>query len=203
MHKVLDKFLVAVLWRDNTCLQKFKHKFKIVFNRKKAFNLYRTSIGKINVHEHKQMQVHVCVNLPVNFHGNVNVSSRSIIHPVFFLPCLPGTLLRAESCQLSALVPWLPMCSAASTSCLQEGQSTATFFHFLWCLWYFRAADHSRPVAMADCCPSPCWPHTIVQQSTGILKPLVECMMLRELPKAKGYIWLYILSRDLIRTVYN
>ena len=37
-------------------------------------------------------------------------------------------------------------------------------------------ADHFQPVAMADCCycPGPCWPHKIVQQSTGPLRPLVD-----------------------------
>ena len=36
-------------------------------------------------------------------------------------------------------------------------------------------ADHSRPVAMADCCycHGPCWPHKIVQQSTGPLRQQV------------------------------
>ena len=31
-----------------------------------------------------------------------------------------------------------------------------------------RVADHSLPVAMADCCycPDPCWPHKIVQYNT-------------------------------------
>ena len=40
----------------------------------------------------------------------------------------------------------------------------------------FRVADHSRPVAMADCCycPGPCWPHKIVQQSTSPPRPLVD-----------------------------
>ena len=38
----------------------------------------------------------------------------------------------------------------------------------------FRMADHSRPVAMADCCCSgPCWPHKIVKQSTSPLRPLI------------------------------
>jgi hypothetical protein len=39
----------------------------------------------------------------------------------------------------------------------------------------FRVAEHSRPVAMADCCycPGPCWPHKIVKQSISPLRPLV------------------------------
>ena len=69
-----------------------------------------------------------------------------------------------------------PVSSAASTSCLQEDPTSTTFFHFLCCSLCFRVADYSRPVAMTDCCccPSPCWPHKIVQQSTGFLRPLVN-----------------------------
>ena len=72
-----------------------------------------------------------------------------------------------------------PVFSAASTSCLQEGPTPNPFFHFLCCSWCFKVADYSRPVAMTDCCccPSPYWPHKIVQQSTGLLKPLIECMV--------------------------
>ena len=49
----------------------------------------------------------------------------------------------------------------------------------------FRVTDHSRPVAMADWCycPGPCWPHKIVQQSTGPIRPLVDsrvCTLLTE-----------------------
>ena len=70
-----------------------------------------------------------------------------------------------------------PLSSAASTSCLQEGPTLTPFFHFLCCSWCGRVADYSRPVAMTDCCccPSPFWPHKIVHQSTGLLKPLIEC----------------------------
>ena len=73
-----------------------------------------------------------------------------------------------------------PVSSAASTSCLQEGPTSTPFFHFLCCSWCFIVADYSRPVAMTDCCccPSPYWPHKIVQQSTCLLKPLIECMAL-------------------------
>ena len=41
--------------------------------------------------------VHVHVNLHVNLHDNVkvNASSLSFTHPIPFLPCLLGTLLRA------------------------------------------------------------------------------------------------------------
>ena len=69
-----------------------------------------------------------------------------------------------------------PVSSAASTSCLQEDPTSTTFFHFLCCSLCFGVADYSRPVAMTDCycCPSPYWPHTIVQQSTGLLRPLVN-----------------------------
>ena len=47
----------------------------------------------------------------------------------------------------------------------------------------FRIADCSRPVTMADYCwcPGACWPHTIVHQSTGLFKPLIECMVLGRL----------------------
>ena len=77
-----------------------------------------------------------------------------------------------------------PVSSAASTSCLQEGPNSTPFFHFLCCSWCFRVADYSRPVAMTDCCcPSPYWPHKIVEQSTGLLKPLIECMESREQKK--------------------
>ena len=70
--------------------------------------------------------------------------------------------------------------SAASTSCLQEGPTSTTFFHFLCCALCFRVADYYRPVAMTDCCccPSTYWPHKIVQQSTGLLRPLVNSRVL-------------------------
>ena len=69
-----------------------------------------------------------------------------------------------------------PVSSAASTSCLQEDPTSTTFFHFLCCSLCSRMADYFRPVAMTDCCccPSPYWPHKIVQQSTGLLRPLVN-----------------------------
>ena len=75
-----------------------------------------------------------------------------------------------------------PVSSAASTSCLQEGPTSTPFFHFQCCSWCGRVADYSRPVAMTDCCCclSPYWPHKIVQQSTGLLKPLIECMVMSE-----------------------
>ena len=84
---------------------------------------------------------------------------------------------------LASLAPcWelQPVSSAASISCLQEGQAVTPFFHFLWRPWCFREADYSRLVAMADCfccCPSPCWPHQSVWKSTGPLKPLIEFMV--------------------------
>ena len=77
-------------------------------------------------------------------------------------------------------LPWClqphPVSSAASTSCLQEDPTSTTFFHFICCSLCFRVADYSRPVAMTDCwcCPGPYWPHKIVQQSTGLLRPLVN-----------------------------
>ena len=84
---------------------------------------------------------------------------------------------------LASLAPcWepQPVSSAASISCLQEGPAVTPFFYFLWRPWCFREADYSRLVAMADCfccCPSPCWPHQSVWQSTGPLKPLIEFMV--------------------------
>ena len=71
-----------------------------------------------------------------------------------------------------------PVFSAASTSCLQEGQAATPSFHILQRSWFFRVADCSRPVTLADCCcPSTCWPHKSMQQSTGLLKPLIGCMV--------------------------
>ena len=69
---------------------------------------------------------------------------------ITLLPCLPGTMLRA------------PLVSA-SPSC---NPSQCPFFHFLCCSLCFRVANYSQPVAMTDCCccPSPYWPHKIVQQ---------------------------------------
>ena len=97
------------------------------------------------------------------------------------LPSLPKAQLthRSSSGVYQPQLQPQPVSSAASTSCLQEGPAATPFFHFLWCSWCFREADYSRPVAMADCCccPSPCWPHKIVQQSTGLLKPLIGCMV--------------------------
>ena len=70
-----------------------------------------------------------------------------------------------------------PVSSAASNSCLQEGPTSTPFFHYICCSWCSRVADYSWPVAMTDC-PSHYWPHRIVQQSTGLLKSLIECMVL-------------------------
>ena len=73
-----------------------------------------------------------------------------------------------------------PVSSVASTSCLQEGPTSTPFFYFLCCSLCFTVADYSRPVAMKDCCccPSPYWPHKIVQQTTGLLRPLVNSRVL-------------------------
>ena len=97
---------------------------------------------------------------------------------ITFLPCRHHVESSSGVCQ-PQLQPQ-PVSSAASTSCLQEGPTSNTFFHFLCCSLCFRVEDYSRPVAMTDCCcccPSPYWPHKIVQQSTGLLKPLIECMV--------------------------
>ena len=93
-----------------------------------------------------------------------------------------------------------PVSSAASTSCLQEGPTSTPLFHVLCCSLHFRVADYSRPVAMTNCCccPSPYWPHKIVQQSTGLLKPLIECMVphQQQLVKLKIYVYSIAVSTD-------
>ena len=97
--------------------------------------------------------------------GVVAVPAQGPDHPQELLCCLPSPATAPASVQCS-----LQQLPAGRPSC---------FFHFLWCSWCFRVADYSRPVAKADCCccPSPCWPQQIVQQSTGLLKPLIEWMV--------------------------
>ena len=98
---------------------------------------------------------------------------------ITFLPCLPGTMLRAP------LVSASPTCSPSQCpvqpppAACKKAQLQTPFFQFLCCPLCFRVADYSRPVAMTDCCccPSPYWPYKIVQQSTGLIKPLIECIV--------------------------
>ena len=87
-----------------------------------------------------------------------------------FLPSLPGTMLRAPAsvqCSLHQLPAGRPSCNS--------------FLPLSMKAMVFQRGRHSRLVAMADCfccCPSPCWPHKSVWQSTGPLKPLIEFMVL-------------------------
>ena len=80
------------------------------------------------------------------------------------------------SSHLSLFVLFMVQCSLHQ---LPARRPNCKIFHFLGCSWCFRVADYSWPVAMADCCwcPSPCSHAKIVQQSTGLLKPLIECIV--------------------------
>ena len=77
----------------------------------------------------------------------------------------------------------------ASVQCsLQEGPTSTPFFHFLYCSWRWRVAVCSLPVTMADYCwcPSPCWPHKVVLQSTVVFErersPVARnCQVVRDL----------------------
>ena len=65
----------------------------------------------------------------------------------------------------------------------------------------FRVADHSRPVAMADYCycPGPCWAHKIVQQSTSLLRPLVDSRVgckFGQQPSSVGQLWNWALCKS-------
>ena len=93
-----------------------------------------------------------------------------------FCPCTRPSSPRLLWCQ--------PAPSPASVRCglhqlPSERPNFNPSFRFLYCSWCFREADCSRPVTMADCCCflSPCWSHKILQQSTGLLKPLIKCMV--------------------------
>ena len=81
------------------------------------------------------MHVHVCVTLHGYLHVNVNVnaSSRSLTHPVFFHPCLPGTLFRSPL--MSASPSSMTARVQSSLNQLPAGRpSYSSFLPFLWCV---------------------------------------------------------------------
>ena len=81
------------------------------------------------------MHVHVCVTLHGYLHVNVNVnaSSRSLTHPVFFHSCLPGTLFRSPL--MSASPSSMTARVQSSLNQLPAGRpSYSSFLPFLWCV---------------------------------------------------------------------
>ena len=167
-------FASKVMRRQHIPVKQFK--VPNSFQQKQHLIWIFTSRGRINVY--LKMQVHVCglicILVCMDVDRNVSVCASLTRYPsslAYLAPC--GELLWC----LPAPAPWLPVSSSTSISCLQEGPDKAPFFHLLWYIWCLRVADHSWPVAMAHYCwcSSPWWPQQVVQQSTGLLKPLVQC----------------------------